>query len=81
LTFRKKASPAMRYTADFVYLQNGQWIVEDMKPQGLPDEKLETDFVMRAHLMKAIHGLDVYVVRIGKNGRSVVSLPQTRECA
>lgn len=73
LTFRKKASPAMRYTADFVYRQQGKWIVEDVKPQGLPNEKLERDFVMRAHLMKSIHDLDVYVVRVGKNGKSVVT--------
>jgi len=65
LTFRAKASPALRYTADYVYDRNGQTVVEDVKPQGLPNEKLERDFVMRCHLMKAVHGLDVHVVRVG----------------
>ena len=63
LSFRKRASPPLRYTADFVYVENGETVVEDVKPDNLPNEKLEKDFVMRCHLMKAVHGLDVRVWR------------------
>ncbi len=71
LSFRDNRSPPLRYTADFVYDEvedDGEWstVVEDVKPQGTTDKELERDFVMRAHLMKHIHGLDIRIVRMGK---------------
>ena len=48
---RKK--PAMKYTADFVYMQNGKQVVEDVK--GFKTK----DYIMRRHLMKSVHGIDI----------------------
>ena len=45
--------PALRFTADFRYVENGATIVEDSK--GVPD----TAFRIRQHLMKSVHGIDV----------------------
>jgi hypothetical protein len=66
LTFRDKRQPALRYTADFVYedCETGETVVEDVKSQGTTDKELERDFVMRCHLMKDRHGLDVRIVRV-----------------
>lgn len=49
---RKK--PALRYVADFRYLdENGQTVVEDAKGH-------ETkEFRVKRHLMKSVHGIDV----------------------
>lgn len=49
----KRARPALRFTVDFRYVENGKTIVEDAK--GFAD----TAFRMRQHLMKAIHDIDV----------------------
>ena len=52
----KRARPALRYTADFVYLDGGiRPVVEDAK--GFAD----TAFRMRQHLMKSVHGIDVRI--------------------
>ena len=54
----KKATPAMRYTADFRYydIEKGEVVVEDVKSSATA--KL-TDYRMRRHLMLAIHGIEV----------------------
>lgn len=49
----KRARPALRFTADFRYVENGQTVVEDCK--GFAD----TAFRIRQHLMKSVHGIDV----------------------
>lgn len=49
----KRARPALRFTADFRYVERGQTIVEDAK--GFAD----TAFRIRQHLMKSVHGIDV----------------------
>lgn len=49
----KRARPALRYTADFRYVENGVTVVEDAK--GFAD----TSFRIRQHLMKSVHGIDV----------------------
>ena len=49
----KRARPALRFTADFRYVERGKTVVEDSK--GKPD----TAFRIRQHLMKSVHGIDV----------------------
>lgn len=51
-----KKKPAIRYFADFTYLQNGQMIVEDVKSK--PTRKLAA-YRLKKHLMKTVHGLDI----------------------
>lgn len=48
-----RARPALRFTADFRYVEKGQSIVEDSKG------KADTAFRIRQHLMKSVHGIDV----------------------
>lgn len=49
----KRATPALRYFADFVYTQDGQRIVEDCK--GLRTE----GYRIKRHLMLALHGIEI----------------------
>jgi len=49
----KRARPALRFKADFRYVEKGQTVVEDSKGHS------DTAFRIRQHLMKAIHGVDV----------------------
>ena len=49
----KRRRPALRYTADFRYVEGGQTVVADSK--GHADEA----FRIRQHLMKSVHGIDV----------------------
>jgi hypothetical protein len=53
---RKK--PALRYIADYVYMENGERVVADYK--GGPLTPL---FRAKAHLLKAVHGIDILIVR------------------
>lgn len=48
---RKK--PALRYIADFYYIENGREIVEDVK--GV----LTAVYKIKRHLMKTVHGIDI----------------------
>lgn len=51
---RKK--PALRYFADFVYTQNGSYIVEDVKSKttrSLPEYRI------KKHLMMSVHGIEI----------------------
>ena len=52
-----RAKPSIRYVADFVYVENGVEIIEDVK--GV----LTTEFKLKRHLMKAILGLEVRLVK------------------
>lgn len=45
-----------RYTADFVYFENGQRVVEDVKS---PATKKARDYVLRKKLLRAIHGIEI----------------------
>lgn len=48
-----KTKPALRYFADFVYLENGQKVVEDAKGH-------QTDvYKIKRHLMKAFLSIDI----------------------
>lgn len=51
-----KKKPAVKYIADFVYVQNGQVVIEDVKSEAT--KKLPV-YRLKIHLMKHIHGLDV----------------------
>lgn len=53
----KRAKPAMKFTADFVYSEGGKIIVEDVKGC------MTRDFTMRRHLMKSVHNIDVKVTK------------------
>lgn len=48
-----RARPALRFTADFRYIEKDKQVVEDSK--GVAD----TAFRIRQHLMKSVHGIDV----------------------
>lgn len=48
-----RARPALRFKADFKYVENGATVVEDAK--GFAG----TAFRIRQHLMKHVHGIDV----------------------
>ena len=45
-----------RYTPDFIYLENGVEVVEDVKS---PATKKARDYVLRKKLMLAIHGIEI----------------------
>lgn len=48
-----RAKPAIRYFADFVYIENGRRVVEDAK--GFRDEK----YILKKHMMLAFHGIEI----------------------
>ena len=52
----KRAKPALRYIADFRYVEAGRVIVEDVKGVMTPL------FRVKQHLMKSVHAIDVQVV-------------------
>lgn len=54
----KRAQPALRLIVDFAYRdRHGQQVLEDVK--GV----LTTAFTIKRHLLKAVHGLEVRVIR------------------
>lgn len=54
----RAAKPAIRFVADFEYIENGARVVEDVK--SAPTAKLPA-FQMKRHLMKHLHGIDVRI--------------------
>ena len=52
-----RARPAIRYIADFVYVEKGAEVIEDAKGVLTPEFKL------KRHLMKALLGLEVRLVK------------------
>lgn len=54
----RAAKPAIRFIADFEYVEAGARIVEDVKSK--PTAKLPA-FQMKRHLMKHLHGIDVRI--------------------
>ncbi len=56
-----RARPAMRYTADFRYVdaKTGDVVVEDVKN---PTTAKAADWRMRQHLMMSVHGISVRVI-------------------
>ena len=52
-----RARPAIRYIADFVYLEKGIEVIEDVKGVETPE------FMIKRHLMKALLGREVRVIK------------------
>lgn len=52
-----RAKPAIRYVADFVFMEKGVEVIEDVKGVLTPEFKL------KRHLMKAMLGLEVRIVK------------------
>lgn len=51
-----RAKPAVRYVADFVYIENGKMVVEDVKSSAT---KALPVYRLKKHLMKSVHGIDI----------------------
>ena len=51
-----RAKPELRYMADFVYMKNGQQIVEDVKSEAT--RKKDT-YRIKKHLMMSVHGIEI----------------------
>lgn len=54
-----RAKPELRYVADFVYMCNGQQIVEDVKSE--VTRKKDT-YRIKRHLMMSVHGIEIIEV-------------------
>lgn len=54
-----RAKPELRYVADFVYMRNGQQIVEDVK--SIATRKKDT-YRIKRHLMMSVHGIEIQEV-------------------
>lgn len=54
----KRKKPEMKFTLDFQYKSGGELVLEDFKS---PSTAKETAFIMRRHLLKSVHGLDVKI--------------------
>ncbi len=52
----KRAKPALRYFADFTYIENGVLVVEDVK--SAVTRKLAS-YRNKKHLMKTVHDIDI----------------------
>lgn len=53
----KRAKPALRYRADFQYIESGLRVVEDVKGVLTPA------FKIKQHLMLSVHGIDVRLTK------------------
>ena len=49
--------PAIRYVADFTYVENSRLVIEDVKGVETPE------FRLKRHLMLALHGREIRVTR------------------
>lgn len=58
-TGARAAKPAIRFIADFDYLEGGNLVVEDVKS---PVTAKLPAFQMKRHLMLSIHGIEIKVV-------------------
>ncbi|RZG63793.1 DUF1064 domain-containing protein [Acinetobacter bouvetii] len=52
----KRAKPELRYFADFTYIENGAFVVEDVK--SAVTRKLQS-YRNKKHLMKTVHDIDI----------------------
>ena len=53
---KPRAKPAIRYVADFAYMENGVMIVEDVKSKATKSLPV---YRMKKHLMKSIHDIEI----------------------
>ena len=51
-----RAKPAIRYVADFTYMENGVMIVEDVKSKATKSLPV---YRMKKHLMKSVHDIEI----------------------
>jgi len=51
-----RASPAIKYKADFVYLRDDRLIVEDVKS---PASAKLAAYRLKRHLMRTVHGIEI----------------------
>ncbi len=51
-----RAKPALRYVADFVYILNGEKIIEDVKSA---ITRKDSVYRIKKHLMKSVHNIDI----------------------
>ncbi len=50
---------ALKYEADFTYMQNGKLVVEDVKSEATAKDKV---YVIKKHLMMWVHGIEIVEV-------------------
>jgi len=53
---RSRASPAIRYVADFAYYENGEYVVEDTKS---PISRKLPAYRLKRHLMQTVHNVEI----------------------
>ena len=53
MTLYGRRRPAVKYKADFRYIEKGETVVEDVKGMRTPVYNL------KRHLMKAVHGIEI----------------------
>ena len=51
-----RAKPAIRYVADFAYMENGVMMVEDVKSKATKSLPV---YRMKKHLMKSVHDIEI----------------------
>ena len=51
-----RAKPAIRYVADFAYMENGVMIVEDVKSKATKSLPV---YRIKKHLMKSVHDIEI----------------------
>lgn len=51
-----RAKPALRYVADFQYVENGKLVVEDVKSKITKENPV---FRIKKHLMMSVHGIEI----------------------
>lgn len=54
--YEKRAKPALKYIADFTYMQDGNLIVEDVKSKITKENPV---YRIKKHLMMTVHGIEV----------------------
>ena len=55
----RRRKPAVKYVADFVYIKDGERIVEDVKSE--MTKKLDV-YRLKKHLMMSVHGIEILEV-------------------
>lgn len=51
-----RAKPALRYVADFQYVENGKLVVEDVKSKITKENPV---YRIKKHLMMSVHGIEI----------------------
>ena len=51
-----RAKPALRYVADFQYVENGKLVVEDVKSKITQENPV---YRIKKHLMMSVHGIEI----------------------